>query len=117
MLSSFILPYITVYMLYITSLLLFPLVILFPSPQQSEHNSGVWSVLEAGIVTSPLLMFSALWPSQLISLGWFKGMQGQCFSCGKGIYAIVPGTADGRISGLKGPLPVLYFCKEQWLYS
>lgn len=108
--------YITLYIIYITSLLLFPLVIFFPHPQQSEHDSGVWSVHEAGIVVSPPLTFSALWSSWLISLGCFKGMQEQCFSHWKGTYAIVPGStgaADGRISGPKDPLPVLCFCKEQ----
>lgn len=90
----------------ITSSVLFSLVILFPNLQKSEHNSDIWSVHEAGIIVSPTLMFSVLRSSQLISLGCLKGMQDQCFSYWKDIYAIAPGNADGRISGPKDPLQI-----------
>lgn len=72
------------YILYITSLLFFPLVIVFPNPHQSEHDSDLWSVPEAGIVIFPQLMSRALWSSWLNSVGCFKD-----------IYVIVPETAVG----------------------
>lgn len=72
-----------IYTLYITSLLFFSLVIVFPNSHQSEHESDLCPVPETGIIISSQLMSRALWFSWLTSLGCFKD-----------IYVIVPETAN-----------------------
>lgn len=73
-----------IYTLYITSLLFFPLVIVCPNPHQSEHESDLCSVPEAGIILSLQLMSKGLWFLWLNSPSCFKDM-----------YVMVPETADG----------------------